>query len=550
MRRPLPSFLRLPLAGSVALCLCWALLAAHAQNLSGASGFAVRGTVLNDATGQPVARAEVVLGNDQAQLTAGDGTFSFDNVSAGSFSVAVRKPGYLGFGHSSSSQAGPPRSILVGPEMPALTFRITPEAGIFGHITLSTADPADEIQVSIFRRDLQDGRPHWSLAAIEKTRSDGSWRVAGLAPGRYMVFTDAWIDGQNDPENSLAPVFGFPGLYYPGVTDAGSAGVLALRAGQQAQADMTLVRQQFFPVAIAIQGMPDTPTSLTITDSGGQRTGLPVHLDPRSRVAHANVPNGAWTLIAHAFGATMRFGRANFQVGGAPVDLALTVTPLPPLQFIINRDFTASADGAPPSNQWGWMNLSLLPADDFAEGAGIRSVHSDDGSNGTRYELDVFQPGKFWVSTTNPGSTYVASVSSGGADLATTPLTVSPDNPPQPVEVTLRNDSGTIAGQIDSPSPRASGVSGEQPQIWIYAIPLFSTTNRVPDTLLRDNNQFTLPNLAPGSYRVVACDARQEIDFHSTEGLAAWSGKGQVVTVDPSGTANVELTVIHGDPSP
>ncbi|MFZ0630854.1 MAG: carboxypeptidase-like regulatory domain-containing protein, partial [Acidobacteriaceae bacterium] len=86
--------------------------------------------------------------------------------------------------------------------------------------------------------------------------------------------------------------------------------------------------------------------------------------------------------------------------------------------------------------------------------------------------------------------------------------------------------------------------------IWIYAIPLFPTTGHLPETALRDNGQFTLANLAPGSYRVVACDAAQEIDFHSQEGLAAWSGKGQVVTVDPNGTANVELTVIHGDVAP
>jgi hypothetical protein len=44
---------------------------------------------------------------------------------------------------------------------------------------------------------------------------------------------------------------------------------------------------------------------------------------------------------------------------------------------------------------------------------------------------------------------------------------------------------------------------------------------------------------------VVACDAAQEIDFHSTEGLAAWAGKGQTVTVDPGGTASVELEILH-----
>jgi hypothetical protein len=57
--------------------------------------------------------------------------------------------------------------------------------------------------------------------------------------------------------------------------------------------------------------------------------------------------------------------------------------------------------------------------------------------------------------------------------------------------------------------------------------------------------QFSFYNLAPGSYRVVACDAQQDIDFHSPEGLAIWAGKGQTVSVDPGGTASVDLDVVH-----
>ncbi len=148
-----------------------------------------------------------------------------------------------------------------------------------------------------------------------------------MAPGAPPAFLPAatWSSlrfhrSAHSAENSRAPVWGFPALYYPGVTDTGSAGVLILKAGQQAQADMTLVRQRFFPVTIAVRGMPHTPTSFEIADTGGRSTGLPVHFDFRTEIAHANVPNGSWTVIAHAFGATMRFGRADFQVASAPVE--------------------------------------------------------------------------------------------------------------------------------------------------------------------------------------------------------------------------------------
>jgi hypothetical protein len=564
----LPPLRRLSRAFGLALCVAAvaALLPARAQAPSDASGFTVAGTVLNAATGQPIARAEVILDNNEAQLTPGDGSFSFDHVAAGTYDLSVSKPGYLGLGGSgmrggggfhggggAGSQASlPPRRVVVGAEMPSLTFRLTPLASLSGHLTLSTADPANNIRITLFRREMQNSRMHWAMAEMAQTRSDGSFRLADLVPGRYMILTSAAIDGPGDAEDSRVPVRGFPALYYPGVTDIGSAGMLILRAGQQAQADMTLVRQRFFPVTIAVRGMPNTPTSFEITDTGGRPTGLSVHFEFRSGIATANVPDGSWTLIARAFGATMRFGRTDFQVAGAPVSLAVAVAEIPAIPVNINREFTSSSDGSQSSAGNPGLSLFLSSADEFAVGGGggLRSQERDPNGDSGRYEIDVFQPGKFWAETASLSSTYVASVTSGGSDLATTPLTVSPGSPPAPIEVTLRDDPGTIAGQIDSPALSAPGGPGEQPQVWIYAIPLFPTTGHLQQTSLQNNSQFTLSNLAPGSYRVVACDAPQEIEYHSQEGLAAWSGKGQVVTVAPNGAASVELTVIHGDSAP
>ncbi|HZZ37660.1 MAG TPA: carboxypeptidase-like regulatory domain-containing protein [Acidobacteriaceae bacterium] len=562
MRRLLPPLLRPPLAAAFVLFLTGtaALLPTRGQNLSDASGFTVAGSVVNAATGQSIARAEVILDNDRAQLTAGDGTFSFDRVPSGTISLSIRKPGYLGFGgagmggrgfaggglHNAGSGApsGPPRLIVVGPQMPSLTFQLTPLAAITGHLILSTADPADHIRITLFRRAFQNGRSRWSIAAATRSRSDGSWRVANLAPGRYMVLASASVQGPNDPENSQVPVFGFPALYYPGVTDIGSAGVLILKPGQQAQADMTLVRQRFFPVTIVVRGMPDTPTSFEIMDAGGRPTELPVHFDLRSQTAHANVPGGSWILIARAFGATMRFGNADFQVAGAPVSVAVAVGPVPPIPVTFHRDFTASADGSQPPAAGPGVNLFLVSADDFSTfgfGGGLSSDNNQD------WEINVSSPGRYWVQAQPFPPAYISSITTGGTDLATTPLTVIPGSPPSPIEITLRNDGGTIAGKVDSSSSGAAGGAGEQPQVWIYAIPLFPTTGELPEARLQENSQFSFANLPPGSYRVVACDASQEIDFHSPEGLAAWSGKGQVVSVDPNGTANAELTVIHGD---
>jgi len=44
---------------------------------------------------------------------------------------------------------------------------------------------------------------------------------------------------------------------------------------------------------------------------------------------------------------------------------------------------------------------------------------------------------------------------------------------------------------------------------------------------------------------VIAFDAPQEIDFHTSDGLAKFSGMGAATTVEANGTANVQVEVVH-----
>jgi hypothetical protein len=114
---------------------------------------------------------------------------------------------------------------------------------------------------------------------------------------------------------------------------------------------------------------------------------------------------------------------------------------------------------------------------------------------------------------------------------------------PAPIEVTLRDDSGSISGQIGGGATNSAG-SGQPTQVpptQVCAIPLFPTVVQMPVTMTASDGTFNFANLAPGSYRVAPCESPQTIDFHSNEGLSGWTGKGQVVTVPAAGTAQVEL---------
>jgi hypothetical protein len=267
-------------------------------------------------------------------------------------------------------------------------------------------------------------------------------------------------------------------------------------------------------------------------------------MDRREGMVRVAVPNGTWTLVAHSYGRLVEWGSTTFQVNGAPASFAINVLPVPNIPVVTRREFVASADGSQPAIADPGMELRLTSAKDI--GASDGWMNRTDSPNAA-WEIHVNEPGPYWIHAQGFGNTYVSSITSGGTDLGSNPLVIVPGSTPAPVEVTLRNDGGTITGQIAglSSNPGSIPAPGQRQQLWIYAIPLFSTAASLPEGSLQADYQFNISNLAPGSYRVVACDAQQEIDFHSPEGLAAWAGKGQTVTVDPGGTASVDLDILH-----
>jgi hypothetical protein len=537
------------------LALASAIPQAHAQDaLAAPAGYALRGTVVNSVTNQPVARALVSLAQDQAVLTDSNGQFSFDNVALGSYSLSVTKPGYQGRGGVMGGMVrgnslnrlhpGPPQRIQVGPDMPSVTLSITPLATIAGHVTLSTADPDDGIRIQAFDRRMENGHPHWTIAGEARTRSDGSFRIANLEPGSYRLSTMASLDRPGLALNAHGPVWGYPSLYYPGTTDISGAGILIAGAGQQAEADIALVRQQFFPVTGVVHSSSETPANFEILDSAGRQTGLSARFDRQDGTVHAAVPNGTWTIEAHVYGQSAEWGSTTLQVNGAAASFAISLQSVPHIPVDIRRDLSDSAT-SPPAGPGPGMNLEITNADEMrSEGAGGMTHNENSGS--PEWQLNVNEPGRYWVKAEAWPPTYVSSVTSGGVDLGSNPLVVVPGSTPPAVEVTLRDDGGAITGIIDSQTPGAPNpnAAGESPQVWVYAIPLFSTTT-LRNVMPNSDGHFSLYAMAPGSYRVVACDAQQDIDFHSAEGLAAWAGKGQTVTVDPGGTASVELDVVH-----
>jgi hypothetical protein len=525
----------------------------HCAAQDAAATYPVRGVVLNNVTHQPIARV-LVDANTDAVLTDNDGHFEL-NLPEGQVQVNLRRPGYT---VRRAGGGGMMHSVKVAANMPSLTFTLTPEAVITGHVTLSTGDEADGIRIMAYRKRVVNGRVAWMMQAMAVTNSEGVFRLANLeAPGAYLIYSMP----VHDRIGRIAPGavgYGYASVFYPGVADFSAAGMITVSPGQQAQADFTLTRQPFYPVSIA---MPQRPAGraggagVQIHDSSGRLLEAGTRWDPQRDTAGINLPNGHYYAETHTFGESQMYGRVDFTVAGGPVSgLTMTLLPLHAIPVVIHRD-TEGGSNQPQGLAYSGaysaqvdfsagLNLTLSPADAFENqmGGGLR--HQQGSNDSSFFELENALPGRYWVGTF-PFQGYISSITCGGTDLTREPLVIGPGNTTAPIEITVRSDAGTLKGQLHQSSTAAASVSsGEIPRIYVYAIPLFSTTSQVQMGITQADGQFLISNLAPGSYHVIALDQPREIDANDTESLAQYTGKGQTVSVEANGTANVQLDVI------
>lgn len=527
--------------------LAAAILSCAAQDAP--TTYPVKGVVLDSVSHQPIARALVDASAD-AVLTDNDGHFLL-NLPPGEAQITLRRPGYGARGRGIS------HAVRVGANMPDLTFTLTPEAMISGHVTLSTGDEADGIRIVAYRRRVVNGREAWAMQSIVTTNSEGAFRLANLeAPASYMLYSMP----VHERVGATAPGmvgYGYPSLYYPGVADFAGADVIALSPGQQAQADFSLTRQPFYPVSISMpERQQGRGVGMQIHDASGRTQEFSTRWNAQRDAAEVNLPNGRYYAEVRAGGEAQMYGRVDFTVAGGPVSgLSVTPVPLHAVAVEVHKEFSATggsisgvsyaASGSGPDVNPG-INVNLVSADAFEPMMGNGGLHRMDGvSDSSLFALENVLPGRYWVETF-PFEGYVSSITSGGVDLAREPLVIGAGGATAPIEITLRNDFGTIKGQINqSAAAAASPGLGETATVDIYAIPLFPTSSRIPQSATQAGGEFTMTNVAPGAYHVIAVDQAQEIDPNDPQDLARFTGKGQTVTVEANGTANAQLDVIH-----
>ena len=180
------------------------------------------------------------------------------------------------------------------------------------------------------------------------------------------------------------------------------------------------------------------------------------------------------------------------------------------------------------------------------------------GSQDEAVELTGINPGRYWVQAQAVQEGYVASISCDGVDLTREPLVIGPSGASGPIEVTLRNDGGTL--NITLAESQDSSASGIRSAAFLYVVPQFDFVGPISHQILDSlgSTQITgfnggfgmsrssepkavVGGLAPGSYRVYAFATPHDLEYRSPDAMQPYADQSQVVTVAAHETTSIEV---------
>ena len=506
--------------------------------------YRIAGTVVNSASGEPIRHATVaVLSEEDSHTIAAvesgnDGHFSLDRLPAAKYQLTASKRGFRTTffdehkNYNSAVVTGP------GQETANLTFRLFPGAVLHGTVTSDGGDPVEGARVMLFLK-FHDGKPVARILQSDSTTTDdtGAYEFSNLAEGEYMlaVIAEPWYAMHHSPgrENLLNPNtadsigksdpaaaldVAYPVTFYDSTTEEASAARITLGGGSRVEAD------------IALHAVPALHIEVE----------APVKQD--GSIARAELSQTVFGTVigTHSAGFVdaLKTGTTEFN-GVAPgqyellqgdpprvLDLDATsniqVDPMLGTPTVSVRGSLRTPPGTPLPDS---CSLTLEPVDDSRRQGPIQGICL----NGA-FTFPSVPAGQWQLSADGAGGQWsVVSVTVGGRTL--------PGN-----LISVHDYPLSIAVDISQGATRVQGFARRDgkgaPGVMVVLVPkeLAATDGLSRRDQSDSDGSFSLRDVVPGQYTVVAIEDGWELDWAEPQVIARYLPGGISVTVsDKSG---------------
>jgi hypothetical protein len=559
---------------------CASALASHAQ--AGDTVYRLHGTVVDGVTGKPIPRALVESGDQRlATMTGSDGKFAIDvsvpppsapakspNPDArialigmgsrygGSLYVMAQKPGYI------ASNRQTPLALDDTLSSTNVEIKLMPAAVITGHVSSINIDDAAGVQVTLLLHGEINGDRSWRQAGSQTTNAHGDFRFTNLRPGEYTLVTAQWQGDQPTPPRHAPISQRYPPTFYGDAHNLTGSTKFQLRYGDTTTAEFHLHLATFYSVTLPVTSTsPNMPVNARIVGEESFAN-YQFQYNRTEGIVEGALPGGDYSLMLSSIGS----GAPPVRPGAAPIlqqntppqqsyalvpihvtsepvrTASITLAPPVTIQVHINPQFTKQDDANNPASESSnpsffsgnpaqprpFVQILLRSEDNGA------AFNSRADANSTDLKIDNVQPGHYFVQA-QPFRGYVASMTSGGVDLFQHQLVVNPSGIPEPIDITLRDDTGSLTGTVNfgnSPAP---------PFTFIVLV-ANDPAGRAPVGVARQDGKFSIGNVAPGNYLVLAFPNQPpQIASRDPEFMHHFDGKGPTVTIGPGQSQQVDV---------
>ncbi len=512
-------------------------------------GFAISGTVMEHGSGHPLKNAAVTIaavGQEQddsaSYRTGGDGRFAFTQLRAGKYNLRAVMRGFppqMFAQHENYSTA-----ITVGPGLDTgnVIFPLSAGGSISGTVLDEEGDPVRQARVWLFRKGVSNGRSRVLLQGRKGTESSGQFRFPYLQAGTYFVAVqaDPWY-AQGGPMMPLVAAGGsrdlnreldvsYPLTYYGGA-DPGSASALAVTEGSSSNLEITL--RPVPSVHLQVSGL-DTHNGVNVSLSQETPGGFqPVAASSscNENVCEASgVAPGRYLLSVN-----------KFEQDGPP--------------GVISHIIDLMANTTIDVGSFGSNSLSGRIAFDGMAGAPSQAavvLQSSDGGGGIMIHAaadgtlkadsgSTFLPGHYQLQLVNAPDFYLKSIAAKGATVSAGELEVPEGASLQLSLVAAKGLSSINGTAVREDKPFAGAM--------VLLIPKdFSRTDFVRRDQSDSDGTFTLPEVAPGEYMLLAIEDGSDLAYREPAAMKAYLSGASVITAPLRKGTAVTVNVLPRQP--
>ncbi|HKW19421.1 MAG TPA: carboxypeptidase-like regulatory domain-containing protein [Terriglobales bacterium] len=541
------------------LAICVIVLALHAaaqlQVAKASPGYHISGTAVNSITGVALSKATVSIGAAEGgptltAVTASDGRFTFEKLKPGKYWLEAEGRGFSAqrFDQHEEFSTG----IAVGPEVDSehLVFRIKPDATITGIVTDDQNEPVVQANVMLFRTGLEDGANSTRMHAQTNTDDRGCYHFGHVPPGGYYIVVSAhpWyaVNGvrfrryssiarsnggalQNPEHQNPEFDVTYPMTYYPSVTDPADATPIMAKPGDRLEADLELTAVPSLHVRVKDSSL-DSAQAIGIGAQeklfGGVSIPVPMTVNGlgHGEFDVAGVSPGQFEFNLQSGGTTPSNREEEVNVSdNSEIDLSSASTPAS-VSGIVQLD-----SGARVTNP-GFVQL-------FNRASGNRFNAQVSAQGEFEFSGNNIVPGKYQVLIGGVPEGLVESISASGASVIGRELDIASGASVQ-LKIVVSHGSGRVDGTaMREGRPFATAMIVLVPQDIAHDSTLVRRDQSDSD------GTFTLYNVLPGKYTVVAIQNGWDLPWMSSGVLQPYLKAGAVVTVVPHGKYKIQVNV-------